>query len=103
MPGLPTVTADSAEALAMARRLLDRLAAKVSARTDTLSWVIDVYGSASAAAQHLGITGADHDDVTAQVLDRLAPHYEELAAAQVRNAEMTGALFRLASATWAAS
>ena len=74
MTAAPAAAApDPAEALAAARQLLDRLTAKVSARTDTLSWAIDVYGSAPAAAQHLGITGADHDDVTAQVLDRLAP------------------------------
>jgi hypothetical protein len=99
----PAAPAAANETLAVARQLLAQLAANVSARTDTLSWAIGVYGSASAAAQHLGITGADHDDVMAQVLDRLAPHYEELAAAQARDLEMTAALYRLAHAAWVAS
>ena len=99
----PAAPAAASETLEAARQLLARFAAKVSARTDTLSWAIDVYGSASAAAQHLGITGADHDELTAQVLDRLAPHYAELAAAQARDLEMTAALYRLAHAAWAAS
>jgi hypothetical protein len=62
-----------------------------------------VYGSASAAAQDLGITDADHDEVTAQVLDRLAPHYDALAAAQACDLEMTAALYRLAHAALVAS
>jgi ABC-type transporter Mla subunit MlaD len=99
----PAAPAAANETLEKARQLLARLAAKVGASTDTLSWAIDVYGSASAAAQHLGITGADHDDVTAQVLDQLAPQYDALAAAQARDLEMTAALYRLAHAAWVAS
>jgi hypothetical protein len=98
-----TAAVNPAETLAAARQLLGLLAAKVSARTDTVSWAIDVYGSVSAAAQHLGIAGADPDDVMAQVLNRLAPHYDVLAAAQARDLEMTAALYRLAHATWVTS
>jgi hypothetical protein len=66
--------------LAEACRLLDQLAAQVRRRSDVLAWAAEVYGSPTAAAGCLGVTGAG-DDAMAEVVDRLLPAYAELVEA----------------------
>lgn len=92
-----------AEAMARARQALNQLTAQAGTRLDVALWAFEAFGSLAAAPGCLGVTGTDHDDIAAQILDRLSPFYDDLVEAQAGDPEMRAALRRLASARRVAS